>query len=149
MPKRGRKPKPKHLKVMDGTDRADRQKGEVPNPGHELKDVPEHLDEYGRWFWIMARESYKSMGIPSADYVSLEKMAVLYSRWRNAEELAPTGGFYICAKTENPKRHPAATESIQCEKELRMLMTANSLNMEGWNRNPVEGDDADDFFKTG
>lgn len=89
------------------------------------------------------------MQIRPADHVSLEETADHYGRWRNAKAAVPLGGFFVCEKTGNPKRHPAAVEALQAAKELRLMMEANGLNMVGWSRFSREGrgnDEDDEFF---
>lgn len=131
MPKRGRKPTPQALHALHGTDRADRHGTTQLEPGTELGPCPEHLDDYGREFWDWAAGQYEAVKIPPADAVSMAGMADYYSRWMHGKKTAPDGGFYTCEKTGNPRRHPADIAGAQALKELRLMMTANGLSIEG------------------
>lgn len=146
MPKRGRKPEPKVLHVMRGTARGDRHPGDDPDPGNDIGEAPSHLGKHGTWFWFWGRDQWARIGM-AGDPVSLEGMADLYERWRNAKARVPDGGFFICERTGNPKRHPAATEALQCFKDLRIQMEGNALNMAGWSRQRGKGGDVADDAK--
>lgn len=152
--KRGRKPSPRHLHVLRGTDREDAGTGDAATgPTGDLPGPPEHLGPDARAFWLDVRRELLALGLgTSCDVWDLEAAATLYGRARRAEEACPPGGFFICAKTGNPKRHPAAVEALQARKELRILLEAMGLSTPGRVRvlgtakRPQAPDPAESFF---
>lgn len=141
MAQRGRKPKPRALKVLDGSGRPNARtrgkthKGALPPP-------PDWLDPVARGFWREAGLVLMERGLGTrGDAWSLEGMARLYSRWRQAEAvLIERGSTYVCARTGNPKRRPEALEALQCWTALRLMFNEVGLTPSSLARLGLEGD---------
>jgi P27 family predicted phage terminase small subunit len=54
-------------------------------------------------------------------------MAMLYYRARKADEVIMTQGATYIDERGDPRRHPAAVESLQCWKELRLMFNEVGL----------------------
>ena len=131
MGRRGPLPKPRHLKLAQGTFRPDRDYGGLPRGVGELPGPPSDLDEHGRDIWAAVAGLMEEYGYASAgDWWVLQAVAVFYSRAMRADALIPEGGFYIDDKG-NPRRHPAAVESAQCWREVVSLLRSCGIGVAG------------------
>ncbi|ATJ90721.1 terminase [Acetobacter senegalensis] len=84
---KGAKPKPRHLRVVNGN----AGKRPLPEDGHRLESAyapaPEHLDDYARMAWEELVPVLVKVGtFTSLDHHALEQYCQIYSRWRRAEE---------------------------------------------------------------
>lgn len=83
---RGRKPKPTNLKVLQGTARPDRVRGDEPRPDPNLPAPPDHLSadalvEWGR----ISGQLYKLGLLSEIDRSALAAYCQAYGRWVQAE----------------------------------------------------------------
>lgn len=123
MAKRGRKPKPDHLRVLDGTKRADRHPDEVPDPGGTLPvEPPKYLGDVAAEFWSEVRPILHGMGVGTeGDQWSLEAMALMYEDAIEAyKDVQEHGRFYYHDKSETRKKNPALVEMRQALDKLRI-----------------------------
>lgn len=84
----GRKPKPTHLKILEGNPgRQKLPKGE-PVPVSGLPDCPEFLDEYAKEEWHRLSTGLHALGIFfDVDVGVFAAYCDFYSQWRTAREL--------------------------------------------------------------
>ena len=119
---RGRKPKTRAEHELDGTKRSDRHAGVVPDPGGRVsEDPPRDLPDLARDFWRLHAPWLNRMGVgKAADETALGQAAMQWWRLQNALTLIRENGgeTYICAKTGNPKRLPAAYTAKDMEDRL-------------------------------
>lgn len=123
MAKPGRKSKPDHLKVLEGTKRSDRHPEDVPDPGGHLPvEAPEYLQETAAEFWEEVRPILHGMGVGTeGDRWSLESMALLYEDAREAyEHVKENGRFFFHEKAGTWKKNTALVEMRQALSELRI-----------------------------
>lgn len=84
---RGRKPRPTNIKVIAGTDRADRRNEQEPKPDLNRPDVPPHLSDEGKVEWGRVCEEAYALGILSnLDRAGLAAYCQAYGRWVQAEK---------------------------------------------------------------
>ena len=70
---KGRKPTPSHLKVVRGTDRADRRNNAEPQPSKCRPDAPDTMTDVGREAWDYVVGILDRMGIlTEADAMAVE-----------------------------------------------------------------------------
>lgn len=128
MATRGRKPKPKHLHIVQGTYREHRHGGGELDPGGSLPKAPSYLPALAKRFWSDVAPILTRMGVGTeGDRWSLEAMAMLYYRARKADQVIMKEGATYIDDRGDPKRHPAGIESLQCWKELRMMFNEVGL----------------------
>ena len=94
---RGRKPKPTGLKLVAGTDRADRRNSAEPKPDLSIPNPPAHLADAGKVEWGRVCEQLYRLGILSElDRAALAIYCQAYARWAQAEtDLAEGGGQLV------------------------------------------------------
>jgi P27 family predicted phage terminase small subunit len=136
MPPRGRKPKSMGVHILHGTRRTGSLSGYTGrrrsiDADSAPPEPPAHLDELARGFWQGVTAELQTLGLGFlCDRWDIEHAAQLYARARHAEELIPPGGFYLTENNE-PRRHPAALEALQCRKELRIALEALGISAPG------------------
>lgn len=98
---RGRKPKPRALKVLTGTFRKDRDNALAPEPQTEIPEPPVHLNTAAMAVWNFLAPQLASLRVlTKIDRDGLALYAEATARWEKATgELARTGGEVIVVKT--------------------------------------------------
>ncbi|MBS1026053.1 phage terminase small subunit P27 family [Gluconobacter cerinus] len=84
---KGRKPNPRHLRVVNGN----AGKRPLPEDGFRLSseraDAPEHLDDTAQDAWNRLMPELVGVGsFTSLDHDALAQYCQVYSRWRRAED---------------------------------------------------------------
>jgi len=83
---RGRKPRPTNIKIIAGTDRADRTNHSEPKPDLNRPEVPPHLSDEAKVEWGRVCEEAYALGILSnLDRAGLAAYCQAYGRWVQAE----------------------------------------------------------------
>lgn len=83
----GRKPKPTHLKVLEGNPGKQKLPKGEPIPESEMPSPPEHLDDYAKEEWERLSQGLYSLGLLyQVDMAVFAAYCGAYSRWRSAEE---------------------------------------------------------------
>lgn len=83
---RGRKPTPTQLKVIKGTDRADRFNPREPTPDAARPAPPQHLSEEATVEWARVSDELHTLGlISNLDRAALGAYCQAYGRWVQAE----------------------------------------------------------------
>ena len=84
---RGRKPKPSGLKVIAGTDRADRRNENEPKFAPDIPTAPGFLSDEAQEEWARVCVQLYSQGVLSqVDRAALAAYCQAYGRWQQAEE---------------------------------------------------------------
>lgn len=111
----GRKPKPTNLKLIAGTDRADRRNDAEPKPAPALPAPPAFLSEEAKAEWTRTAEQLYQLGILSKiDRAALGAYCQAYGRWEQAERAlarmaerdAVTHGMMIKTTNGNAVQNP-------------------------------------------
>ncbi len=112
---RGRKPKPSGLKLVTGTDRADRANPDEPQPQPACPEPPDHLKDAARAEWTRVSHQLNALGILSEiDRAALAAYCLAYGRWvqaetaleRMADRDAVTQGLMIKTQGGNAIQNP-------------------------------------------
>ena len=83
---RGRKPKPAHLKLLDGSPGRRRVKNE-PQPGRAIPTCPQHLSPSAKTEWKRLARQLSALGILTIlDRAALAAYCQAYGRWVEAEQ---------------------------------------------------------------
>ena len=111
----GRKPKPSGLKVIAGTDRADRRNDQEPRFNPEIPTPPTFLSDPAKVEWGRVCDALYQAGILSkTDRAALAAYCQAYGRWQQAEEAlakmaerdAVTKGMMIKTTNGNAVQNP-------------------------------------------
>ena len=125
---RGRKPKPTHLKLVDGNPGKRKiQKGEPMPAQGDLPEPPEHLNALARAEWARVAAGLHSLRLLcGVDRAALSAYCVAYARWTQAEtaiaEMAKrdqlTGGLMIKTATGGAVQNPLVGTSIKAAADM-------------------------------
>jgi P27 family predicted phage terminase small subunit len=89
----GRKPKPTHLKLLQGNPGKRPINSAEPKPPAELPPAPEHLSAAAKTEWTHMGQQLLTLGLlTSIDRAAFAAYCVVWARWAEAEEaLKKTG----------------------------------------------------------
>ena len=109
--------KPTPLKILQGTDRADRRNKNEPKPGVSAQEPPEHLSEYAKEEWESMSKKLLPLGLlTELDGAALAGYCQAYGRWRLAEEQLNKTSLVIKTQSGNIIQNPLvgiANKSIE------------------------------------
>ncbi|MCB8889942.1 phage terminase small subunit P27 family [Vreelandella malpeensis] len=147
---RGRKPKPSHLKAVQGNAGKRAVNHDEPQ-GEELDDVPlppEWLSPIGIEMWErVAPWLIGSKILTGSDLHNLEAFCAAYSRWRLAEQDIAKNGIVVPGLNSDVK-NPACTEANAALKQMALYGSALGLDPSSRSRLAVPGaKDASNPFK--
>jgi len=139
---RGPKPKPTHLKLVQGNPGKRAINRREPKVAPALPEPPDHLGEAARQEWErVAHEMYQTGILTRLDRATLAAYCQAYERWRTAErtlaEMAQrdqlTHGLMIRTTNGNPIQNPivgiankAAADMVRYAAELGITPSARS-----------------------
>ena len=141
---KGRKPTPSHLKVVRGTNRADRANNSEPKPRRELPSAPAHMTDRGREAWGYVCGIADRMGIlTEADALALELLCEARSDWLSArDEITAAGGETYTTDAGLIKAHPAVAMRNDAARRMQSLLA--EFGMSPSSRSKVSAKDDDD-----
>lgn len=120
--RRGPKPKPSSLKILEGAQPCRINQSE-PRPPATTPEPPHHLDELGLEAWERIVPKLASLGIlTELDGEALSLYCHTYSRWRLA--LADIEGHGVTTSTDLGaiKANPAVSIASQCERLMAAIL---------------------------
>ena len=127
MARRGRKPKPTALKLLEGT-RADRVNDREPAMPTGLPERPDYLAGPARAEWDRMIELLRSSGVLSrADGAALALYCQTYGRWREAEDNLALHGCVVEAVAGGAKTSPYVGIAHQCLALMHRLLVEFGL----------------------
>lgn len=149
---RGRKPTPSHLKVIQGTDRADRGAQNEPKPRRERPSAPADMSDRAREAWGYVIGILDRMGVlTEADAMAVELMCEARADWLSARDLIESsGGETYVSKNSNTgqaliKAHPAVAMRNDAARRLQSLMAEFGMTPSSRTRvNARDDSDKDD-----
>jgi P27 family predicted phage terminase small subunit len=120
----GRKPKPTHLKLLQGNPGKRALNTNEPKPALELPSPPEHLSEIGRKEWSRLAEQLRRLGLLTAvDWTAFAAYCTVFSRWVDAEEALKKTGSVVKSPSGYPMISPFYTIANQSLQQLRAYLT--------------------------
>lgn len=125
---RGRKPKPKALKILYGNP-GKRPLLDEPEPPLEIPEAPDHLDEIARKEWARITELLNQLGlIAQLDMAGVAAYCVCYSRWVDAERRVAKHGIIVLSPDKKfPMKSPYLTVAESAMESMRKLLAEFGL----------------------
>lgn len=145
---KGRKRTPDHLKVVRGTDRADRRNEAAPKPGRGRPSAPAHLSAVGREMWGYVVKLTDDAGVlTEMDALAVEQLVEAYADWRQARDVVEIEGTHY--ESENAsggkmiRAHPAVAMRSDAARRFQSLMAEFGLTPASRSKVSVKGDDGE------
>lgn len=105
---RGRKPKPKHLKLLDG-ERKDRINQNEPQPKTINLSCPRHLGKEARKYWRKEAPKLQRLGLlTEIDSAAFELLCEVYGNWKEYKAMLKETGIAIRTPNGALQLSPAA-----------------------------------------
>jgi P27 family predicted phage terminase small subunit len=153
--KSGRKPKPTHLRVIQGNAGHRPLNRNEPKPKFEIPEPPAHLDDEARAEWARQGERLRDLGcLSKIDSGPFAAYCVAYSRWVKAElAIDKSGGLLIQTKAGNIIQNPlvgiankSMADMVRIASEFGMTPSSRSrIDTEAAGR-AQQKDPAEEFF---
>ena len=129
---KGRKRIPDHLKVVRGTDRADRRNDEAPTPAQVRPPMPSTLTDTAQANWDRFCTVLENMGVLTiADEFALEQLVEAYADWRQAHEvIAAESTHYVTESSTGGtmiRAHPAVAMRSDAGRRFHSLLSEFGL----------------------
>lgn len=129
MPPRGPKPRPTSLKLLAGTDRADRRNPHEPVPVRSTPACPDELDDAAREEWTRMEGLLEPLGLVSQlDRAALGAYCAAYSHWLAAEGALKSHGMLIKSPSGYPMVSPYFSIASKTMNEMRLLLQEFGLS---------------------
>jgi P27 family predicted phage terminase small subunit len=127
---KGRKPTPSHLKVVRGTDRADRANPAEPKPGRARPSAPDHMSDRGREAWGYVVGVLDRMGVlTEADALAVELLCEARADWLSArDQIIAGGGETYTTDAGLIKAHPAVAMRNDAARRMQSLLAEFGLS---------------------
>lgn len=131
---RGPKPKPTNLKVVAGTQRADRANPSEPRLEPAAPEPPSFLTPYARAEWVRVCDTLVTAGIMTkSDRAALAAYCQAFGRWQKAEEELAQDDLIITTTNGNQIQNPlvgtankAMADVVRYAAEFGMTPSARS-----------------------
>lgn len=147
---KGRKRTPDHLKVVSGTDRADRRNDAAPTPDVARPPMPSTLTDFAAANWDRFCGVLESMGVLSvADEFALEQLVETYAQWLHAQGVIDIEGTHYTTESKSGgtmvRAHPAVAMRSDAARRFASLMSEFGLTPASRSRVSVsDGEGAQD-----
>jgi P27 family predicted phage terminase small subunit len=126
---RGPAPKPTQIKVLEGTYRPDRTRGEVYPEAPDDLTPPDWLPEPARDKWSELAPTLSSQGLlTECDLDTLALYCTTWVRWKDAEQALQREGMTTTAQSGYQQVSPYYTIASKSQAELRVLGDRLGLN---------------------
>jgi P27 family predicted phage terminase small subunit len=121
--KRGKRPKPTHLKLLEGEKNKDRINLNEPKPKILAPKCPKHLSKEAREFWKVEAPKLKRLGLlTEIDETAFELLCWAYGKWVKAERILANEGEFIETPTGKLRLHPALNVANRALDQTRKLL---------------------------
>ena len=147
----GRKPKPTHLKLLQGNPGKRALNTNEPQPPVEMPVAPDHLNDVARAEWKRMGERLLRLGLLTViDGAAFSAYCVIYSRWIEAEEALKKTGAVVRSPSGYPMLSPYYTIANQSLQQMRAYMTEFGMTPSSRSRislgNAESNDPMEDFL---
>jgi len=147
----GRRPKPTHLKLLQGNPGKRPLNANEPKPPQELPPPPDHLNEAAKEEWNRLGPQLVKLNLLSAiDRSAFAGYCVVYSRWVEAELMLAKTGPVFKAPSGYPQLSPYYTIANQCLAQMRQYLIEFGMTPSSRSRTSVrngeDGDTMEDFL---
>lgn len=125
---RGRKPTPRNLRVIKGTQRPDRINEDEPKVPVSIPSPPEHLStDEADVFIVTARKLARMRVMTDADVDALSIYAVLFIRWREAVARVREQGMMVRSPNGHPIQNPYLSIANKAQSEMLKILSEFGL----------------------
>lgn len=145
---KGRKPTPSHLKLVRGTNRADRANRSEPKPSRARPSAPGHMSDRAREAWDYVVGILDRMGVlTEADALAVELLCEARADWLSARDLISANGGETYESTNDAtgqtliKVHPAVAMRNDAARRMQSLLA--EFGMTPSSRSKVQAKDGD------
>jgi P27 family predicted phage terminase small subunit len=116
---RGRKPLPRNLKLLKGTDARYIKNSPLPRSPTALY-CPKWLPPYARGFWRRYAPELTRLGLLTVcDVAAFEMLCSAYAHARLAYEALKLAGLFTVDERKLPRKHPAFSMFLNAMREFR------------------------------
>jgi P27 family predicted phage terminase small subunit len=123
MATRGARPKPTALKVLQGTDRADRRNEHEPQTTAAIPACPDHLSGEAKSEWERVGRLLAGLGlVTQIDRAALAAYCQAWGRWVEAEEAIKRHGVVIKSPNNFPIQSPYLAIANKAMDQMRLLL---------------------------
>ena len=121
---RGRRPLPTELKVLQGTQRADRMNRNEPKPRVAIPQCPSHLSGEAKREWRRMARDLAQLGLLSRiDRGALALYCQAWGRWVEAEEALKRHGTMVKSPNGFPMQSPYLAVANKAMEQMRAMLT--------------------------
>jgi P27 family predicted phage terminase small subunit len=147
----GRRPKPTHLKLLQGNPGKRRINANEPKPPVEILPAPDHLSDSAKAEWERMAKVLAQLGLlTSIDGVAFEAYCTLVARWREAEEALKKTGPVVKSPSGYPILSPYYTVANQSLNQMRAFLVEFGMTPSARSRislrNAEQRDPMEDFL---
>ena len=147
----GRRPKPTHLKLLQGNPGKRKLNAHEPKPEVEILPVPDYLSDGVKAEWERMAKVLAQLGLlTSIDGVAFEAYCTLVARWREAEEALKKTGPVVKSPSGYPMLSPFYTVANQSLNQMRAFLVEFGMTPSARSRislrNAEQRDPMEDFL---
>ena len=141
----GRRPKPTHLKLLQGNPGKRPLNANEPKPSAELPPPPDHLSDLAKQEWQRMGEHLVKLGLLTMiDRSAFAAYCVVWTRWVEAEEALTKTGPVVKSPSGYPMLSPFYTVANQSLSQLRAYLTEFGMTPSSRSRTTVGGKEQTD-----
>jgi P27 family predicted phage terminase small subunit len=119
----GRRPKPTHLRLLQGNPGKRAFNPNEPKPKAEMPSMPEHLTETAAKEWKRVSEQLLRLGLLTAvDRAAFAAYCAVYARWVEAEEALKKTGPIVRSPSGYPMISPYLTVANRALEQMRAYL---------------------------
>jgi P27 family predicted phage terminase small subunit len=134
----GRRPKPTHLKLLQGNPGKRAINKNEPRPSVEMPPAPDHLSEAARTEWTRMGEQLHRLGLlTSIDRAAFAGYCVVWARWAEAEEALKKTGPVVRSPSGYPMLSPYYTVANQSLSQMRSYLVEFGMTPSSRSRTSV------------
>jgi len=146
----GRRPKPTHLKLIEGNPGKRKLNENEPTPPPGIPKCPSWLSAKAKHAWRYIAPLLDGMGVVTvADKMAIELMCDAYSEYRDARDTVRREGAYYETESGNgstmKRLHPAVNHSADAWRRVRLMAIEYGLTAAARSKLSVTPEKTDDL----
>lgn len=144
----GRRPKPSHLKLLQGNPGRRPLNASEPKPPAELPSVPDHLSDSAKLEWEGMGQALLKVGLlTSIDRSAFAAYCTVYARWVEAEVALKQTGPVVRSPSGYPMLNPYYTVANQCLSQMRAYLIEFGMSPASRSRTSVKSGEQEDSLE--
>ena len=141
----GRRPKPTHLKLLQGVPGKRPLNANEPKPQLELPPPPDHLSDAAKQEWeFMGKQLLKLGLLTSIDKSAFAAYCVVWDRWVEAEKALAKTGPVVKSANGHPMLSPFYTVANQSLSQMRQYLIEFGMTPSSRSRTTVRNNEQED-----